>query len=339
VGGKMSFLLVACLLAISIMIGGCTRMPDKKITTTEKYPNRPITILVPWSPGSAGDLVARALEKRAKYNLGQPLIVVNKAGGTGTLCWNELAGATPDGYTIGISGSELLLNPLFLSTKYNYATALEPLTQITATPFLILVQANQPWQSIDELISYAKQHPEQLKFGHGGIGSLSHIVGETFSKKAGITMNQVPFQGTPEIIAALLGGHIQVAIANPGAAKEYIKNGMIKILAVSSEQHLTDPVLPNAQTFKEQGWEIVYNSRIGIAVPKETPSNIKDKLVEGLKAAVTAPEFKRDIENTGLQYEYLGHKASEERWITDSQELTKDVQETEILDLIKAQKN
>lgn len=313
-------------------------MKSQTATTTVKFPNRPITIIVPFSAGGGMDLVARALEKTAKNYLGQPLIVVNKPGGTGTIGWNELAGSNPDGYTIGLSGSELFLQPLFSATKYNYSTALEPLAQITATPVVMAVQANQPWQSVDDVVRYAKQHPGQVKYGHNGVGSLPHIVGEIFSKTTDITMAQVPFQGAAENITALLGGHIQLALLNPASVKEYVKSGMIKILAVTSEQHLTDPVLAATPTFKELGWEIIYDYRIGIAVPKETPVEVKAQLAEGLQAMITDPQFKKNIENLGLQYEYLDSKATVVQWLEENQKLSQVVQDTGILDRIKAQK-
>lgn len=313
-------------------------MQSAATTLTKKYPVKPISIIVPYSAGGGVDSAARLLEKEFLNNLGQPLVVVNKPGGTGTIGWNKLADSIPDGYTLGITSPELLIQPLFLSTKYDYVTALYPLAQITATPFVMIVQTNHPWQSVDDLIGFAKQHPGQLKFGHSGVGSIAHILGETFCKMAGITMNQVPFPGAPEEISALLGGHVQVILVNPGAVKEYVKSGMVKIIAVTGEKHLTDPLLADAPTFKEQGWEIVYNSRLGIAVPKETPADVKTKLVEGLKTTITDPEFKTNIENLGLQYEYLGPEESVAYWLTDSQKLTEEVQETGIVDLIRSQK-
>ncbi len=336
---RKTLLVVACL-AISIMIGGCTSIKSSTIITpkVEKYPNKPITIIVPWNAGTVADLVSRTLEKSALKYLGQPLTVINKPGGTTTIGLNELAGSNPDGYTIGLSTSELFLQPLFLSTKYNYATALEPLAQITSTPYIMAIQANQPWQSVNDLINYAKQHPGQLKFGHAGIGSIPHLIGETFTKKAGITMNQVPLQGSVEVMAALLGGHVQVIFTNPGAVKEQIKNGTVRVLAVAGEHRLTDSFFANIPTFKEQGIDIVYGVRMGIAIPKETPPDIKDQLAEELKAEITDPQFKQSIENMGLQYEYLGHEDSQAQWLTENKELTKAVQESGILDIIKSQK-
>ncbi len=333
-------LLTVAYLAISIMIGGCTSMQTSTVITpkVEKYPDKPITLIVPWSAGSALDLVARLLEKSALHYLGQPLVAVNKPGGNGAIGLNELVTANPDGYTVGTSSSELFLNPIYGSSKYNYTTALDPLVQISATPVVIVIQNNQPWQNINDLVVDAKKHPGRLKFGHVGVGSLGHVLGEDFAKKTDITLKQVPFQGSSEVISALLGGHIQLAIVSPGAVKEYIKSGDLKILAVSGENRLDDPILSDAQTFREQGIDIIYNSRFGIAVPKDIPIDVKTKLVEGLRAMITDLEFKQNIKNLGLQYEYLGPEESQIKWLSDSKELAKDVQETGILEQIKSQK-
>ncbi len=153
--GKALLSLAACL-AISIMSGGCTSVQDKAAITTEQYPNKPITIIVPFGVGGGSDMVARALEKTAPKYLGQPLVVINKPGGAGAIGFNELVNANPDGYTIGVSSVELLLLPLYGTTKYHYLTALDPLAQISNSPFVMAVQAIQPWQNVDDFISYAK---------------------------------------------------------------------------------------------------------------------------------------------------------------------------------------
>lgn len=339
VSKKWLVLFLICLVTTAITLGGCSSMESRMVTMTKKYPDKPITIIVPYSAGGGVDLVARALAKKAQNRLGQSLIVVNKPGGTGTIGWNELAGANPDGYTIGITSGELFLQPLFVVTKYNYSTALDPVAEITATPFVMAVQTDQPWQSVADLIRYAKQHPGQLKFGHSGVGSIPHIIGEVFSKTTDIIMEQVPFLGGPEEIAALLGGHIQVVLVNPGVVKPYVQSGMVKILAVTSQQRMTDPILADAPTFQEQGIDLFYSSRLGIAIPKEVSAAVKTKLVAGLKAIITDPDFKKDVENIGLQYEYLNSKESEAQWLADGQKLSQEVQATGILERIREQKN
>lgn len=328
---------VVCLL-MSIAIGGCASMQTVKVPETPKYPDRPITVIVPFSAGSGLDLIGRALEKYAPKYLGQPLAVINKPGAAGTLGFNELVAANPDGYTIGISSVEIILNPLYGSTKYQYSTALTPLARVATSVSMLVSLTDQPWSNLTELIAYDKQHPDQLKFGHPGIGSLSHIVGEAFVKRSDATIKQVPFQGGGEVVAALLGGHIQTAVVNPVLVKEYIKNGSIRVLAVSGEERLQDPVFAQAPTFKEQGIDVVFNTWFGVAAPKELPPTVKTKLTEGLKSMITDPEFKKNIENMGLQLNYLDPKETEKQWIVDGQKLTKTVHETGILDRIKSQK-
>jgi tripartite-type tricarboxylate transporter receptor subunit TctC len=336
---KKLVLLTVCLLLISIIMGGCTDMQSKAITATKSYPDKPITVIVPFSAGGGLDLVARSLEKMAPKYLGQPLVVVNKTGGAGTLGWNELVRSEPDGYTLGISANNLLLEPLYGETRYNYPTALEPIAQVTTLPFIMVVPAEQPWQDIDAVIKYAKQYPGQLKFGHPGIGSPPHISGELFAKITDITLEQVPFRGGSDVTVALLGNHIQIGFVNPGTVKEQIKNGTLRALATTGEKRITDPDLAQIPTFREQGFDIVLNNWYGVVAPKELPPEIKTKLEEGFKAMIADPEFKTNIENLDLQVEYLNSDDSKEKWYSDGDKLAKTIQETGILEQIKAQKN
>lgn len=326
------------LFLISIIIGGCAAMQNIQTTTTMNYPDRPISIIVPFSVGAGVDLAARSLEKTAPKYLGQPLVVMNKPGGGGAIGWNELAGSNPDGYTIGIASIDMLLLPQYGSTKYNYSTALTPLIQFAALPMVMVVQADQPWQTLDDLVKYAKEHPGQLKFGHAGIGTFAHLLGELFGHATGITIEQVPFSGGGEVTTALLGGHVQLIFVNPMIVKEHVKSGKLRILASTGEQRMTDPVLAQVQTFKEQGLDIPLNTWYGVAVPKEMPVELKNKLAVKFKTMISDPEFIENINKAGLQVEYLGPKESEEKWLADSQKLSKTLQETDMLERIKTQK-
>jgi tripartite-type tricarboxylate transporter receptor subunit TctC len=336
---KALVLLTVCLLLISIIMGGCTNMQSETTNATKSYPNKPITIIVPFSAGGGLDLVARAMEKKAQQYLGQPLVVVNKTGGAGTIGWNELVSANPDGYTLGMSATDVLIQSLYGSTKYHYPTALEPIVQVTSSPTIMVVPAEQPWQNIDDLINYAKQHPGQLKCGNPGIGSTLHILGESFTKIANISVEQVPFRGGSEEAAALLGNHIQIVFGSPALVKEQIKNGTLRALAITGEQRLTDPDLAQIPTFKELGFDIAVNNWFGVVAPKELPPEVKTKLEEGFKALIADPEFKINMANLGLQVEYLNSDDTKEKWRSDGDKLAKMIQETGILEQIKAQKN
>ncbi len=313
-------------------------MDNKTIPVVKKYPEKPITIIVPFSIGGASDLIARSLEKTALQHLGQPLIVVNRPGGAGNTAWNELASSPPDGYTIGITGVELLLQSLYEPAKYNYPTALEPLVQIATSPVVMVVTTEEGWSSVEDLINYAKSHPGELKFGHGGIGSIGHVTGETFAKSTTIKLEQVPFRGATEGLAALLGKHIQIAFLNPAVIKDHVQNGTIKVLATTGENRLQDPVLKDIPTFKELGLDIHFSNFFGIAAPKELPLASKARLAEGLKEMINDTEFKKNMANLGLEIEYLDAKDSEYKWITDRQRLSQTIQETGILEIIKSQK-
>jgi tripartite-type tricarboxylate transporter receptor subunit TctC len=313
-------------------------MQTKPAETTSKYPDKPITMIVPFSVGGSVDLTARELEKTTAKHLGQPLIVVNKPGGAGTIGWNELAGSNPDGYTLGIVSTEIMLHPLYGQTKYHYPTALEPIVQVASSPPVLAVLAKQPWQTLTDLVAYAKKHPGQLKFAHGGIGGNNHVAGEVFGKAAGISIEQVPFRGGGEIAAALLGGHVQIAFLGPAAIKEHARSGSVRILAVADERRLADPALSNVPTFKEQGLDVVCSYWIGVGAPKGMPADVKAKLAAGFKEIITNPEFKTNQEKLGLQLDYLDQQASAAKWLEEGERFAKIVQETGIADLIKAQK-
>jgi len=313
-------------------------MPNKTTTCTKKFPEKPITMIVAFNAGGGTDLLARAMEKVLVKYLGQPLVIVNKPGGTGTIGWNELTTSSPDGYTLGLTTTELLLQPLYGTTRYQYLTALEPIVQISTSPLVMIVQADQPWQNTNELIEYAKKHPGELKFAHSGVGSLPHVVGETFAKVADINIEQVPFRGASESTAALLGKHVQIAFMSPLSIKQQLENGTIRALAISSEQRNSDPILAQIPTFKEQGFDVIFNSWYGVAAPKELPPEIEKKLVQGFKAMCSDPEFKKSADALAIQIEYVDPKEFQEKWINDNIKLTKTIQETGILDRIKEQK-
>jgi tripartite-type tricarboxylate transporter receptor subunit TctC len=335
---KKNVLWMTCLVLITMITGGCGSMQSKSANAPEKYPDRPITIINPFSAGGSTDLMARALEKTAVKHLGQSLVVVSKPGGGGTIGWNELSGATPDGYTIGVTGIGLILQPLYGPTRYNYMTALEPLAQVGTTPVVLAVRADQPWQTLEDLVSYAKQHPGAIKYGHSGLGTITHVTGEAFAKEAGITIDQVPFTGTPEGITATLGGHIHILLTLSTGTQEYIKSGKIRVLAVGGEKRLTQPEFAQVPTFKELGLDITFSTWHGVAAPKGLPEDVRNKLAEGLKGMINEPAFKKSMEDMGLAVEYLGPQESLDQWISDNAKLSKIVKETGIAERIASQK-
>lgn len=332
---KLGILLV-CVLVLSMLAVGCS---NTALSTETKFPTKPITIIVQYVAGGSTDLLARSMEKMAKKYLGTPLIVVNKPGGGGTIAWNELAEVSPDGYTLGMTGNGTILQPLYGPTRYHYPTALEPIAQIAVAPIVAAVRADSPWQSIDDVIAYAKKHPGEIKFGHPGLGGPSQIVGEMFAKEADIQIEQVPFLGTAESIAATLGGHIQLVFASsPSDIRELVRSGKIRPLAISGDKRLTQPEFVDVPTFKEKNLNVVLTPWQGIAAPKGLPEDVKNKLADGFEKIVKDPEFISNLESMGLTVEYLGPKESTDKWIAESNQMTKIVKETGIAELIASQK-
>ena len=329
--------LLAVFLCMTLLLGGCN-MGAKESTAPEKYPAKPVNIIVPFAAGGSTDIMARALEKSAQKHLGQPLVVLNMVGGAGTIGMNEMAGAKPDGYTIGVIGVNAILQPLYGETRYHYPTALEPVVKVVSSPTVLAVLADKPWKNLNDLVSYAKANPGKIKFGHAGLGTAIHITGEMFAKEANIDIVQVPFKGDSESLASLLGNHIHFIMGNPSSLKEHVKSGTIRILGVAEEKRLTLSGFENVPTFKEQGLNVTFDFWVGVVAPKGIPTAEKAKLAAGLKEMINTPEFNKDMQELGMVVDYLGPAEFKDRWIADNEKLAKVVKETGIADVIKAQK-
>lgn len=322
---------------MALLAGGCS--PASQSSQPVNFPTQPITIIVPFAAGGSTDLMARAMEKSSTKYLGQQLIVKNVPGGSATIGWNELAGSKPDGYTIGVTANGLILQPLFGPTKFHYLTALEPLAQIANTPVVLAVKADAPWNTIQDLVKYAREHPGEVKYGHSGLGTSVHIVVELLAKEANIELSQVPFRGEAESIAALLGGHIQMMTGAPSGIKEHLKAGTVKVLAVSSSERMNDPVFAAAPTFREQGLNVTFDMWYGVAAPKGLPAPVKAKLAEGLKKMTDDPEFCKTIEGLGMSPNYLGPEQTTNVWLAENQRLSQFVKESGLAERIAKQKN
>ena len=318
---------------------GCYPLTTPPPQNSSNFPSKPINLIVAFGMGGADDLHAHALEKLTLKYLNQPFAIINKPGGCGTIGFDEVATATPNGYTLGISNLNMLLQPLYEPSKYHYTLTLDPIAQITTSPYIMIVNEDSPWHSIYDLIDFAKQHPQSLKLGNSGTGSLPHIIGLTFAKNANINIEQVPFRGGGQVIKALLGNHIQIAFANAGVTKKHILSGKLRPLATTGEKRLSDPTLNNIPTLKELGFDTVITNWYGIVAPKNLPPDVKNKLENSLKALILDPEFRVSIESLGFELNYLDAIESRKHWLEESTKLSKLLNENGLLDEIKTQKN
>lgn len=329
---------VLCLAAglLGILCSGCNSL--KTQSSQAKYPVRPITILVPFTAGGSMDQLARALEKIGYKYLGQPLVVVNRPGGGGTIAWNELVSAKPDGYTIGMTAGGIILQSIYGQSKYNYVTALEPIAKITNAPPTMAIIKNEKWHNLQEFIAYAKEHPGEIKYGHSGLGTAMHVAGEMLALEARIQLEQVPFQGDSEAIAALLGNHIDVIFGTATPLKEYVKSGKIEILAVADDHRLADADFQDIPTFKEQGYNVELSNWQCIAAPKDLPPEVKTKLIMLFRETIEDPQFQDNLKSMGYSVEYIGSEDSIREWSLEYKRLAKVIQKTGIAERIAAQR-
>jgi tripartite-type tricarboxylate transporter receptor subunit TctC len=301
------------------------------------YPNRPIRFIVPFSPGGSSDIVARLLAKDAEKVLGQPFVIENKPGAGAMIGLNELVQSRPDGYTIGISNSGMVLQPLFGGAKYNYPTELQALAQVGEVPFVLVVNGEAPYKTIDEFIAYCKANPKAVSYGITGFGNTAHLGPEHLKLLAKFPMEPVNFDGGGKLITAVLGGHIQAGGINPVDIREHVRSGKIRPLVVFGEKRLADPMYANVPTAREKGWDVVVTLWQGIGGPKGMPEPVLTKLATGLQRIITSPEMLEAIRNVGLDPVYIGPREFAKKWVDENARFKQVVTDTGILQVVRSQ--
>jgi tripartite-type tricarboxylate transporter receptor subunit TctC len=248
-------------------------------TAAQDYPNRPITLVVPFAPGGSTTIVARLISDRMAEVLGQQFVIDNRAGAGGTIGMRSVAKSAPDGYTIalGYTGTLAIGPSLYPNVGYDPRTDFAPIGRIGTAPNTLVVHPSFPVKSVAELIAYAKANPGKVNYGSAGVGTVSHVCGEYFANAAGITLAHIPYKGTGPALTDLLGGHIPMAFAPIPATHENSKNGSLRMLAVTSS--VRSALTPQTPTIAESGvtgFEAVL--RYGLVAPAGTPRAIIDRL-------------------------------------------------------------
>ena len=255
------------------------------------YPDRPITMIVPYPAGGATDVQMRSLSNVASRHLGQPIVVVNKPGAGGAMGAINLASAQPDGYTLSQVSVGVFRQPAISRMPYDPAT-LSYVIGVSGYLFGAAVRADAPWQSFEELLAYAKANPGKVKFGSIGNGSVQHTTMVTVAEQRGIDWLHVPYKGNSENSLALLSG--QIDFSSDGSAwAPLIDAGKVRLLAVYGEERAKK--WPSAPTLKEMGFNISERSPYGIAGPKGMDPAIVARLHDAFKAALNDPEHLRTL--------------------------------------------
>ena len=268
----------------------------------EVYPDRPITLVVPFPPGGSTTIVARIIADKMSQALGQSIVVDNRGGAGGTIATRAVAKSQPNGYTIalGYTGTLAIGPSLYPSAGYDPRKDFAPIGQIGIAPNTLVVHPSFNVHSVAELVAYAKANPGKVNFGSAGIGTVSHVCGEYFAAMAGIQLTHIPYKGTGPAIIDLLGGHIPMAFAPIPATHEQAKSGALRMLAVTSAKRST--LLPDVPTIAEQGltgFEAVL--RYGLVAPAGTPRAIIDRLNKELNAALKDEEVRKRLAIEGAE--------------------------------------
>lgn len=274
--------------AVALAVGATSLPLPAVAQSTSDYPSKPITLLMGWPPGSGPDIWHRSLAEVMGKHLGQPVIVENKAGASGTLAPATMAAsAKPDGYTISHMPITVLRLPVMQKVAFDPLKDFTWIIHMSGFQFTTSVRADSPIKTKQELIDFAKANPGKITYGSPGSGTSLHIGMELMAKHTGVQFTHVPFKGSIESATALEGGHVMV-VAGGSEIYPMIEAGRVRALAVWTEKRL--PKLDQVPTLKEVGLPFVFDSPYGMAGPKGMDPAIVAKLHDAIKVAMEDPK-------------------------------------------------
>jgi tripartite-type tricarboxylate transporter receptor subunit TctC len=259
-------------------------------TARAAYPDRPITLIVPFAPGGPVDIIARILNIYLSQILGQQVIVENRGGAAGNIGMGIAARATPDGYTLLLTSTSIAVNPaLFKKLPYDPFKDFIPISELVAAPNVIVVHPDSGIKSIAELVARAKADPTKYNYSSPGAGTKSHLTGEMLKLRAGIEMVHVPFRGAGPAAQAVLAKQLEVGSVAISAAEPLVKDGQLRALAVTSEKRWFS--MPDVPTMIESGYPgFVSDTFNALFAPAGTPKEAVDLLVKATREAMKRPE-------------------------------------------------
>jgi tripartite-type tricarboxylate transporter receptor subunit TctC len=268
-----------------------------------QYPAKPVHIIIPFAPGGASDFVGRIMQPKLAENLGQPIVIENRAGAAGNIGAEAAARSAPDGYTLFLGNvGSIAINPgVYPKLSINPLRDLVAVTQVVDVPSVLLVHTSLPATSIREVVDYAKANPGKLNFASPGSGSLDRLEMELFRKLEKLDMVHVPYKGgAGPAVAGLMGGETNLMFATAASAMPGIKSGRVKPLAVTSHKRIEQ--LPNVPTVHEAGYpDLAAGSWQGIFVPAATPREVIERLFPVLVQVMKDPDVIARLKTGGAE--------------------------------------
>ena len=274
---------------------------------TSAWPTKPITIIVPFTPGGVSDITARPLSVVMSSDLGQSVIIDNKGGAGGAIGMAAAAKAKPDGYTLMMALPSYITIPISdrisgRASSYQ-VNQFKPIARLTADPTVLAVRSDSPWNSLADFIKEVRQNPGKISYSSSGIYGTTHVAMEILANVANLKMIHVPFTGGGQQVTALLSGQVQATMQTPGAISGHIASGKVKVLASLSAERV--PALPQVPTAKELGFNGEFYLWTGLFAPAATPDAVINRLRESVKKSAAHPNFVNAMSALTTPVQYL----------------------------------
>ena len=283
------------LVSLAALAAACAFAPAQAA-----WPDKPISIVVPYAPGGTADALARVVAQHLQTRLKTTVVVLNKAGASGVIGEGEVARAPADGYTVLYDATPLSINPHLQKLPFDAAKDLQPVALVGVTPMLVVVPKNSPYNTLQELIAAAAKASGKLTFCSGGQGTVQYMGAELFNQGVGIKMLHVPYRAGGLALQAILAGEVDMGFFNLPALSSHIKGGALKPLAITSAKR--NPLFPNVPTISEAG---VKNYEVyewnGMFVPSTTPAEIVTRLNTAVREVLAMPEVKARFDALGSE--------------------------------------
>lgn len=289
-----------------------------------EFPNKPIDIVVPFSPGGGTDQISRTIADAMSKSLKETVLVLNKPGAGTIIGTGYVAKSKPDGYTLVMATFAHAVNPsLYKDIPYSTDKDFAPVALIGTSPNVLVVNSHSPYKTVKDIIDYAKANPGKLTFGSYGAGTSAHLAAALFENLAKVKMTHVPYKGSSPAITDLMGGQIDMVFSTAASVAQFVKSGQLRALAVTSKERSS--VMPNLPTIAESGvpgYEA--ESWYGLLAPAGTPADVIQKLNVAVGHAIESKEFQQRIEQEGLA-PHIGGPQDLQVYITKEEKLWRQV--------------
>jgi tripartite-type tricarboxylate transporter receptor subunit TctC len=295
-------------------------LASQPVFSQDAYPSRTVTLINPFPPGGAADVVGRPFAAMLEPIIKQPVVIETKAGAAGAVGAQFAANAKPDGYTmlihiVSISGFAEVDKLFGREPKFTRANFI-PIARFTEGPMVLVVNAETPYKTLKDLVDDAKKNPDKIVFSSSGLYGALHLPAQLFMNAAGIKMRHLPTNGGGPALTAILGNNSQVLATSIAAASKHIAAGKLRALASFSDKRAAS--LPDVPTLKEQGYDVEFYLWVGLFAPKGTPEAVIKTMREAAKAAVATDKFQASIKNLGDNVRYMDQPDFAKFWDEDA---------------------